>query len=354
MGSLLSEGRKYGVGLVLAHQSLAQMDVSARIENAVLSAHTRIAFRVSDSDARKLADGFGSFEAKDLQRMDRGEALVRLGGATSDCNLRTYPAQRVDEETASHRREQVIARSREQFATPIAQLQTSMALDVPEEAVSAPTPRRREPREPEEAKLTEEKRDSLTQRERGESPRPELKQRKRVEQERGVAELGRGGQEHKYIQHLIKRLAEERGFRAVIEEDIGEGRSIDVLLRREGVTIACEISVTTEIDHELENILKCSSLGYSRILFISGSKRKRDQLTRRATEAMPGIPLSAIAPEEMVAALDEIDVPPPTTEQTVRGYKVKVTRQNVSYQDLASRRGAVAEVIARSLLGKKQ
>jgi hypothetical protein len=163
------------------------------------------------------------------------------------------------------------------------------------------------------------------------------------------ADLGKGGQEHKYLQHLVKRLAEERGFRAVIEENIGEGRNVDVLLRREGFTVACEISVTTEIDHELANVVKCAAAGYSRILFISASKRKRDQMLRRASEAIPEVPLVAVAPEEIVAALESFEAPEATTESTVRGYKVKVKRQSVSPQDVASRRSAIAEVIARSL-----
>jgi len=33
--------------------------------------------------------------------------------------------------------------------------------------------------------------------------------------------LGKGGQAHRYLQYLINRLAEERGFRATIESDIG-------------------------------------------------------------------------------------------------------------------------------------
>ena len=348
LGSLLSEGRKYGVGLVLAHQSLAQMDVSARIENAVLSAHIRIAFRVSDSDARKLADGFGSFETKDLQRLDRGEALIRLGSATSDCNLRTYPAQIVDEETASRRREHVIARSREQFATPIAELQISTAIEVPAEEVSAPAASRRALREPEEAKPPKEQRDPLPQVERADTPQPVLKRVKQVEDERAVAELGRGGREHKYIQHLIKRLAEERGFRAIIEEPIADGRSIDVVLRTATLAIACEVSVTTNVDHEVENIRKCVEGGFTRIFFICPDKRRREKVLEGA-KGFAGNALAVLAPEELLVALDELHALAAPEETQVRGYKVKVNRQPISYEDLAQRRSALAEVIARSL-----
>lgn len=53
-------------------------------------------------------------------------------------------------------------------------------------------------------------------------------------------------------------------------------------------------------------------------------------------------------PESIVEFLDSIEQPPPTSESEVRGYKVKVTRQNLSPDEIATRRAAVASVIARS------
>lgn len=60
-----------------------------------------------------------------------------------------------------------------------------------------------------------------------------------------------------------------------------------------------------------------------------------------------------IGAEEIVAFLDGLDSGPAVTESTVRGYKVKVTRQAVSPEELAGRRSAIAEVIARSLVKRK-
>jgi hypothetical protein len=39
----------------------------------------------------------------------------------------------------------------------------------------------------------------------------------------------------------------------------------------------------------------------------------------------------------------------PPAESTVRGYKVKINRQLLSYDDLANRRSAVAKIAAQSL-----
>ena len=45
---------------------------------------------------------------------------------------------------------------------------------------------------------------------------------------------------------------------------------------------------------------------------------------------------------------------PGATENVVRGYKVKVTHQALSPQDIAERRSAVAQVIAKSMMKAKE
>ena len=46
----------------------------------------------------------------------------------------------------------------------------------------------------------------------------------------------------------------------MIEKQIPEG-SVDLLLERPGQTFACEISITTTIDHEVGNVAKCLRVG---------------------------------------------------------------------------------------------
>jgi len=67
INAILSGARKYGTGLVLAHQELNQIK-DADIGNSVLSnANIRICFRLGDFDAKKLESGFSSFDSNDLQ-----------------------------------------------------------------------------------------------------------------------------------------------------------------------------------------------------------------------------------------------------------------------------------------------
>lgn len=144
----------------------------------------------------------------------------------------------------------------------------------------------------------------------------------------------------------MKRLAEERGFRASIEEEAGVGRT-DVVLRKESVSVAVEISITTNTGHEIENVRKCLEAGFTRVLFVSPVAKRRREISKRFADANP--PVFVCGPEEIVTMLDALDPGSQTTETTVRGYKVKVTRQSMSPKDVASRRATVAGVIARTL-----
>lgn len=339
--ALLTAARKYALGLVLAHQMLAQLKGTPKVEGALFgSASTRIVFRTGDDDAKKLAEGFSFFEAKDLTGLRRGEAIVRMGASSNDFNLKTFPVEDVQPEEANEKREAIRLLTRERYATPLPELKEKLRelygtkeeaakQEVPEKTEASIPPQVREasPREAERAKPQEDA--SILRKKPSPPPLP-----------------GRGGQEHKYLQHLVKRLAEERGFRASIEEAAGDGRA-DVVLRREKLLIAVEISVTTDLEHEAQNVEKCLAAGFTHILFVSGDKRRREKLRERFREAR--VPVQAMAPDEIVAALDALVPAPATTESTVRGYKVKVTRQTLSQEELAGRRGAIAEVIARSL-----
>ena len=164
---------------------------------------------------------------------------------------------------------------------------------------------------------------------------------------------GRGGQQHKYLQHLFKQLAEERGFRASIEETIldGAGR-VDVSLIRGESRIACEISVTTNQDHELGNVEKCLAAGYTEVVLVGSNERHIKALAKFVEENLDESEqgkVRYVVPERLTEYLDSLGEAPPPTEQTVRGYKVRTVQQVVDPKEAGARRQAIAEVIARSL-----
>ena len=51
--------------------------------------------------------------------------------------------------------------------------------------------------------------------------------------------MGRGGSQHKYLQNLIKKIAQDRGYLATIEKPLFDGaRSVDVALEKDEKKIA--------------------------------------------------------------------------------------------------------------------
>lgn len=361
MESLLTGARKYRLGLILAHQTLAQLEGVPKISSALFgNAYTRAVFRVGESDARRFAEGFATFAAEDLPRLSRGEAIVRLGSAHQDFNLMTFPPSVVSEAQARARYEDLREHSRKHYGTPVEEIRAllrraSLELEsqsdtrVREKAKEAPKASERSaiPVAPAQTPVEESTPETGAEAPL-ETPVP-LPPRKRATPKARVEEpplAGRGGQEHKYLQHLVKRLAEERGFRATIEEAAGAGRA-DVVLRKDTLSIACEISITTDVEHEKENLKKCDAAGFSQIIAIVPDKRRREKF-KKETKDLTRVPLHVIGAEDLPTLLDELNTPT-TTETTVRGYKVKVTRQAVSPEEVISRRAAMAGVIARSI-----
>ncbi|WP_374683221.1 type IV secretory system conjugative DNA transfer family protein [Accumulibacter sp.] len=350
MESLLTGARKYRLGLVLAHQTLAQLEAVPKITSALFgNTYTRAVFRVGESDARRFAEGFASFNAEDLPGLARGEAIVRLGASYQDFNLTTFPPSHVSEAEAKRRCEALQQNSCDRYGTSVEDIRAVLrAASVEPESrsntreESATLPAKKEVERPVMmAPAPEAESDALA------PASPILKKPPTSRtQPAELALSGRGGQEHKYLQHLVKRLAEERGFRATIEEAAGSGRA-DVVLRKDTVSIACEISITTDIEHEKENLKKCDAAGFSQIIAIVPDKRRREKFKREVKD-LTRVPLHVIGAEDLPTLLDDLNTPA-TTETTVRGYKVKVTRQAVSPEDVVNRRAAMAEVIARSL-----
>jgi hypothetical protein len=101
---MLSELRKYHLGLVLAHQYVAQLEPELR--DAILgNAGTLIAFRVGAQDAEVLAPEFEpTFAAEDLVRLPNHAVYLRLmvkGMPSAPFSAETLPVDAVPTEGSS-------------------------------------------------------------------------------------------------------------------------------------------------------------------------------------------------------------------------------------------------------------
>ncbi len=170
--------------------------------------------------------------------------------------------------------------------------------------------------------------------------------------ERKTSDMGRGGAQHQAIQKRIKEAAEALGFRSVIEKPVldGEG-SVDLWLERPGQAIACEISISTTIDHEVGNVEKCLKAGVPKVAVICLDESR----LRKIGSAVSGSLGSELAgrveyfqPDEFIAALKGMPETPIATERTTvrRGYKVKRALPNRTEQEQREREATAIRRIA--------
>jgi hypothetical protein len=338
MALLLSGGRKYGLGLTLAHQDLRQLDAKApEVASALMAnAGTRVVFRVGERDAKALAEGLSFFGAADLLGLRVGEAVARIENARGDCNLRARLLPPVPSKVAVERRGAVTLSSRERYAVRVEAAGARRGEDAP------PRP-----------ELKEVPQVTAPLREAEERPTPPPAPPKRAAGSPAPPQpLGRGGPEHQYLQELVKRWAEAKGYRTTIEEALPGGGRVDVALRREGYSLACEISITSTVEQEVGNVLKCLAAGFSEVVLLSLERSRmtkvRAALAARLEEAERQH-VHCMSSEEFFAFLD-LPVPSSTQETTVGGYRVKVKyRQPATDESAAYKSRAVSEIFLRSL-----
>jgi hypothetical protein len=349
MAAILSGARKYRLGLILAHQELQQLTSrDADVASAVIAnPYTRICFRLGDFDAKKLADGFSFFEAKDLQNLQVGEAICRVERAEFDFNLKTRPLPVIDAEAARKRREQLVSLSREHYARPREAVEAALA---PESAQPIPTT----PPEPGLRPKAPEVRIPLAAAtgmpERARKPAAPIA---RTKLPAAPASEGRGGPQHKYLQELIRRWATSKGYKVTIEKQILDGLgSVDVALEKEKRSIACEICVTTTIEHEVGNVQKCLAADFARVVLLVAERKmiaKANEAITAAVSAEQRGRVHVFTPEELFAFMETLEVTAAKEAKTVRGYKVNVQYRSLGEEEKKAKKLAISQVIAKAV-----
>ncbi len=332
---ILSGARKFGLGLVLAHQELAQLSYEdQRVANSVLSnPHIRLCFGIGDSDAKKLDSGFKHFEASHLTSLNVGEVIARIGGSENDFSMQTSPLENVDTRQSQMIKDFIIENSRNRYGKPINEVEKliNQALSF-EEKTKTKQPIVIEDELIKQETIQESKKQSpLSRNEQTKTldttPDIEVQKDAFIEQE----EISKQHREHHYLQTLIKKQAQDRGFRVTLEKEIHDGKRIDIVLENEKLKIACEISVTNTVSYEVENIKKCLESKYDLVFMISKDKNHLQQIKQKAIEILDKKYHSTIyfiAPKELVTHLDNLQIKQQPKEEIVKGFRVKTSFDN--------------------------
>jgi len=95
---------------------------------------------------------------------------------------------------------------------------------------------------------------------------------------------GRGGVIHRHVQQMVVEGARAKGYIAEIEKPI-LGGAVDVHLEKDGQRIAVEVAVVSKPERELAHIRHCLDAGYDRVISVFADER----LMERTQEGMGGV-----------------------------------------------------------------
>ncbi len=343
MASILSGARKYHLGLILAHQSMQQLGNDSDVAGSVMAnAGTRICFRLGDTDARKMEEGFSFFEAKDLQNLGTGEVIMRVDKPENDFSLTTNQLSKsnIPEIVQS----QIIEYSRNTYGTP--QQEVEAMLNV---TMKLPEQEKELDEKPIQYKKKQEvQKEQLPSSFREQKELPETVATTFIQKEED--------RQHRLLQNSIKQMAEKRGYKATIEAPLPDAKGfVDVLLEQNGKRIAIEISVTTPATWEMHNIQKCISAGYDLIIATapesSTLEKIRLAISQTITESSKVL---VLPPDALAQYLDENLVSESNTETRIKGYRVKVEYKTLSEEEQEQKQNAIAKVVADSIKKKKK
>lgn len=354
MSSILSGARKYHLGLILAHQDMQQLTkYDTELASSVSSnAGTRVCFRIGDTDARRFESTFSSFDAHDLQNLDTGEAIVRIERSEQDFTIATTPLPEIETKQIEVLQNAVIAASRQKYGTPRTSIEEQL------KALHGETSEIVQEHEPIPVISLEEPPKTKTK------PHiQEIKVQKNLEQVTSKEAYTRNPVEkkeqsqHRYLQTLIKKMAESRGYKASIEEPTPDGKGrVDVLLERKGKKIACEISVTSTDIYEVHNIEKCLSAGYHLVVECSTERKTLENIRKAVEQNLPEKAqekILIIEPEGLFLFLDKEIAKDASSETLIKGYRVKVEYDAVSENEMEKKRSDILQVVSESIRKRK-
>jgi len=364
---ILSEAGKYKLSLTLAHQYISQLPESLR--HAILgNVGTLIMFPLGQQDANALRSELGEFEPSDLANLSAQDHEALCRPATQSRDTFKFITLSPPEPPEQSFADVIIERTRGRYGAlpspirqhdinagsrtpppPVAETELPPEIDMPPDAVEIALSDASRSAAPEAASSV-----MLPDQAAPEQSRTTAKSSHGPERITATSPIrpGRGGGQHKYLQELIKRLAEDKGFRVSIEQPVlGKTGFVDVSLEKEGRKIACEISVTSTDAYEVGNIQKCLAAGYDTVIILSAEKRALKKIEAASREHISAEALERLLflqPEEFVAYLEETQGQAAGQEQTVRGYKVKVRYSAVDAEERRARQQAIAKVIVQA------
>lgn len=356
ISEMLSGVRKYGVGLVLAHQDMEQLSRDTELAQSILSnPNIRICFRLGDTDAKLMERRFSGFDMNDLQSLPRGKAIMRVGGMQNDFNI-AFPRLIDEANGGSEIRCSIIERTRLHYTKPRVLVEQILSDLLPSfEKEEKVTPPKKE--KIKEVVLPDEPTRDHT--EVVPEPVPPVSDEsfdKEAMHLKETAKKERKEREHEKLKVKIGSFAQSQGFRIVYEEETTSGRRVDVALHNSEVKIACEISVTNTAEYEVQNIKKCIEAKYDVVCMTSPSPEHLSAIQERAEKELSKAELKKVVfclPIDISGFIKSHKIVPKPKEKIIKGYRVKVKYSDTDAHSIEEAQKTIAKTVLDSLKRKK-
>jgi len=375
---VLSEARKYGLSLIMAHQTLSQ--IPEELRSLILgNAGIQICFRLNRHDAQILAKEAFSYSGYEVKSMSShhprfwslGEEWEHYISELQDLPLRfcyvkhkiqggVIPIQTVEIESFR----EIMEWEEDRYLEFLKDVPFGRGYLVSRDELAVSTEQRQKlirdlikPKEKEKERVQTDAPEKPTKPEpvEKEKPLPEVVPHVEVQ-----AVQDKGPSQHRYFQVLIKRIAEDKGYKATIEQPTPDGSGrIDVALERNGKRIACEISVTSTPEQEVKNIEKCLAAGFERVILCSPERKILESVKDLVSQSIGEADSKRVyffQPDELFFFLEESAAAEASKEDRIKGYKVRVQYQPVKESEKKAKREAVAQVMLQAMkrMGEKK
>lgn len=96
--------------------------------------------------------------------------------------------------------------------------------------------------------------------------------------------------------------------RATVEELASDGQ-VDVALRRNKFAAAVEITVITDIEHEIRNVEKCLAAGLGSVVLVCGESRRAARCQNAIEDLSFAFRVTVLVPEALVDFFAQYDMP---------------------------------------------
>ena len=342
---ILSGARKYGLGLTIAHQELGQIQNTSLLNSVLSNPKTRICFRLGGNDAKKLESEFSYFEQLDFQSLERGEAIMRIGSSNNDFNLTTNTL----EEISTDYSQDIIFNVREKYGTPKEEVEALLISMLPSLKIQAT---KKEKQIIEEVVVENETDKRIVKQDEEIATKTiskEIKE-KLIKQENESVEV----RAHTYLQSMIKKLGQDRNFIVSLEYSTNNGGRIDVVLERDGLKIAFEVSETNKPAYEVKNIKKCLKAGCIPVIMVSKNRNHLDAIEKLATEELSAKDITLvqfIQPNEVSTLLDSFVMQPKKQEEIVKGFRIVTEFEDEDNTKIKNIKSTLAKLLKRKNKG---